>query len=118
MAQDCLKPLSWNWTVYTKPLGSSAVIHPVDAEFPAFTPDVLGNYTFQLNVTDGRFTSAPSYLRITVTDLHVKTPSINAVPDEALIYIDRRVTFGEEPQTELERIKRIVGALTGGKGVN
>ncbi|MCB9453589.1 MAG: YgeY family selenium metabolism-linked hydrolase [Anaerolineaceae bacterium] len=47
--------------------------------------------------------------RITVTDMHVKTPSINAVPDEALIYIDRRVTFGEEPQAELERIQRLVG---------
>lgn len=47
--------------------------------------------------------------RITVTDMHVKTPSINAVPDEALIYIDRRVTFGEEPQAELERIQRVVG---------
>jgi putative selenium metabolism hydrolase len=47
--------------------------------------------------------------RITVTDMHVKTPSINAVPDEALIYIDRRVTFGEEPQAELERIRRVVG---------
>jgi putative selenium metabolism hydrolase len=47
--------------------------------------------------------------RITVTDMHVKTPSINAVPNEALIYIDRRVTFGEEPQAELERIKRVVG---------
>lgn len=47
--------------------------------------------------------------RITVTDMHVKTPSINAVPDEALIYIDRRVTFGEEPQAELERIRRLIG---------
>ena len=47
--------------------------------------------------------------RITVTDMHVKTPSINAVPDEALIYIDRRVTFGEDPKEELERIQRIIG---------
>ena len=47
--------------------------------------------------------------RITVTDMHVKTASINAVPDEALIYIDRRLTFGEEPQAELERIKQVVG---------
>jgi putative selenium metabolism hydrolase len=47
--------------------------------------------------------------RITVTDLHVKTPSINAVPDEALIYIDRRVTFGEEPQAELARIRNLIG---------
>jgi putative selenium metabolism hydrolase len=50
--------------------------------------------------------------RITVTDMHVKTPSINAVPNEAFIYIDRRVTFGEAPQTELERIKKIVGDRT------
>lgn len=50
--------------------------------------------------------------RITVTDMHVKTPSINAVPDEALIYIDRRVTFGEKPEVELERIKRIIGDRT------
>ncbi|MBE2182310.1 MAG: YgeY family selenium metabolism-linked hydrolase [Anaerolineae bacterium] len=47
--------------------------------------------------------------RITVTDMHVKTPSINAVPDEALIYIDRRVTFGETPEGELARIQRVIG---------
>jgi putative selenium metabolism hydrolase len=47
--------------------------------------------------------------RITVTDMKVETPSINAVPNAATIYIDRRVTFGEEPQAELERLKRVVG---------
>ncbi len=47
--------------------------------------------------------------RITVSDMHVKTPSINAVPDEALIYIDRRITFGEEPQAELARIQKLIG---------
>jgi len=47
--------------------------------------------------------------RVTVTDMEVKTPSINAVPDEATIYIDRRITFGEEPQAELQRLKDIIG---------
>jgi putative selenium metabolism hydrolase len=47
--------------------------------------------------------------RITVTDMHVQTPSINAVPDEALIYIDRRITFGETPDGELARIQRVIG---------
>lgn len=47
--------------------------------------------------------------RITVSDMRVKTPSINAVPDEATIFIDRRITFGEEPQRELERIRRLIG---------
>lgn len=47
--------------------------------------------------------------RITVTDMEVKTPSINAVPDEATIYIDRRITFGETPEAELQRLKDVIG---------
>lgn len=47
--------------------------------------------------------------RITVTDMEVQTPSINAVPDEATIYIDRRLTYGEDYKAELERIQRIIG---------
>ena len=47
--------------------------------------------------------------RITVTDMEVKTPSINAVPDEATIYIDRRITFGEEPAAELQRLQNLIG---------
>ena len=47
--------------------------------------------------------------RVTVTDMNVKTPSINAVPDEATVYVDRRVTFGEEPQAELQRLRDIIG---------
>lgn len=47
--------------------------------------------------------------RITVTDMRVKTPSINAVPNESLIYIDRRLTFGEDPQRELQRIQDVIG---------
>lgn len=50
--------------------------------------------------------------RITVTDMKVVTPSINAVPNEAVIFIDRRVTFGEEPQAELERIQGLIGDRT------
>ncbi len=46
--------------------------------------------------------------RITITDMKVETPSINAVPSMATIYIDRRITFGEEPQDVFQQIKRIV----------
>lgn len=50
--------------------------------------------------------------RITVTDMEVKTPSINAVPDEATIFVDRRITFGEEPAAELRRLEAIIGSRT------
>ena len=36
--------------------------------------------------------------KITVTDMTVETPSINAVPDLAKVYIDRRLTFGESAE--------------------
>ncbi|MEO1666419.1 MAG: YgeY family selenium metabolism-linked hydrolase [Chloroflexota bacterium] len=47
--------------------------------------------------------------RITVTKVEVQTPSLNAVPDEATVYIDQRITFGEDPQDALQRIKDLIG---------
>lgn len=46
--------------------------------------------------------------KITVSDMHVKTPSINAVPDEAVIYIDRRMTFGETQEDALKQIQALI----------
>jgi putative selenium metabolism hydrolase len=44
---------------------------------------------------------------IAATDLTVDTPSVNAVPDEAEIYIDRRVTVGESAETVLAQLRRL-----------
>jgi putative selenium metabolism hydrolase len=46
--------------------------------------------------------------KITVSDLHVKTPSINAVPDEALIFIDRRLTFGEDKDAAIQQVRDLI----------
>jgi len=46
--------------------------------------------------------------KITVSDMHVKTPSINAVPDEALIYIDRRMTFGETKEGVKAQVEALI----------
>jgi putative selenium metabolism hydrolase len=48
--------------------------------------------------------------KITVSDMHVKTPSINAVPDEATIFIDRRMTFGETKAAVLAQIEACIPA--------
>lgn len=42
---------------------------------------------------------------IAATDLTVDTPSLNAVPDEAQIYVDRRVTVGETPELVLDELR-------------
>lgn len=46
--------------------------------------------------------------RITVTKIDSQTPSINAVPDECTIYIDRRLTFGETKEQALAQVEALI----------
>jgi putative selenium metabolism hydrolase len=44
---------------------------------------------------------------VTVSFIDCKTPSLNAVPDEARIVLDRRLTAGESPESALEEIRTL-----------
>jgi putative selenium metabolism hydrolase len=46
--------------------------------------------------------------KITVSDMQVRTPSINAVPDEATLFIDRRLTFGEEKERAIAQVRSLI----------
>jgi putative selenium metabolism hydrolase len=46
--------------------------------------------------------------RITVSKIECQTPSINAVPDECTIYIDRRLTFGESKEQAVAQIQGLI----------
>jgi putative selenium metabolism hydrolase len=48
--------------------------------------------------------------KITVSDMTVQTPSINAVPDEAIIFIDRRMTFGESKEAVKKQVEDLIPA--------
>lgn len=48
--------------------------------------------------------------KITVSDMQVKTPSINAVPDECTIFIDRRLTFGESKEGAIAQVAALIPA--------
>jgi putative selenium metabolism hydrolase len=48
--------------------------------------------------------------KITVSDVHVKTPSLNAVPDEATVFIDRRLTFGEDKDAAIQQVRDLIPA--------
>jgi len=50
---------------------------------------------------------------ITVSDMRVSTPSLNAVPDEATIYLDRRLTFGDTVDQALAEVRAIIDAHAG-----
>ena len=46
--------------------------------------------------------------KITVSDMKVSTASINAVPDEAVIFIDRRMTFGETKEQAIAQVRALI----------
>ncbi|MBI3160305.1 MAG: YgeY family selenium metabolism-linked hydrolase [Chloroflexi bacterium] len=48
--------------------------------------------------------------KITASDLHVRTPSINAVPDEATLFVDRRLTFGEDKEKAIQQVRDLIPA--------
>lgn len=50
-------PLSYLWSLVSRPPGSDLVLQSPEAAAPAFQPDVAGTYTFRLQVSDGRNTS-------------------------------------------------------------
>ncbi|CAN5616592.1 YgeY family selenium metabolism-linked hydrolase [soil metagenome] len=49
--------------------------------------------------------------KITVSDIQIQTPSINAVPDEATIFIDRRLTFGEDKNAAIEQVRALIPSV-------
>jgi len=54
---------------------------------------------------------------VVVTSVDCKTPSLNAVPDECTIYLDRRLTLGETLKSSVEEIKRLPAVKRAGAKV-
>lgn len=46
---------------------------------------------------------------VTVSKMEAHGPSLCAVPDQAMLYLDRRLTWGETKDTAIAQVKRILG---------
>ena len=44
---------------------------------------------------------------IALTKIECETPSLNAVPATATLYVDRRLTLGESPETALDELRKL-----------
>jgi len=61
--------LSYSWAALTQPSGSSASLYATTTASPYFTPDVAGDYTFELIVNDGTESRSSDRIVISVSDL-------------------------------------------------
>jgi len=73
--------LSYQWTLTSRPSGSSASLSSSTVATPTFTPDVKGSYVFELVVNDGTVDSDPDTVTISV----INTPPVAGTGDDQVI---------------------------------
>jgi hypothetical protein len=83
-------PLTYSWTLLTKPAGSAAVLANPTSVTPSFTVDLVGDYTAQLIVNDGTVDSVPDSVIITSNNV---APVANAGPDQGGIALGSLITL-------------------------
>lgn len=82
-------PLSYAWSITGKPAGSTATLTNPTSVFPTFTPDLLGDYTVELVVTDSLgLASQPNQVVVSTFN---SAPIANAGPDQAVIVLGTMV---------------------------
>jgi hypothetical protein len=70
-------PLTYAWSVASKPDGSSAALSSTTVAKPTFTPDVAGAYTLNLIVNDGKVNSVAATVTVTVTAASTVTVEVD-----------------------------------------
>lgn len=85
------EPLSYSWSLISKPIGSMAWLNNDTTVTLSFTPDLDGTYIAQLIVNDGLSNSSPSTVSITATSTNA-TPVALAGDDES-VPINSKVTL-------------------------
>lgn len=76
--------LTYQWTMDTKPSGSTAVLSSVTAAKPTFVPDVAGDYVLSLVVSDGSLKSVADSVTITSSRANA-APVANAGQDQNVL---------------------------------
>ncbi|MEJ0087509.1 MAG: Ig-like domain-containing protein [Pseudomonadota bacterium] len=74
-------PLTYAWTMVSRPAGSTAVLSSSTAGMPTFRPDRGGTYVLSLVVKDGRVSSLADEVRISTIN---STPTANAGVDRTV----------------------------------
>jgi hypothetical protein len=84
-----LLPLTYAWSMISKPAGSAVTLSDPSAVDPTFTPDRLGDYLVQLIVTNA---AGVSSLPDTVTVSTLNSPPLaDAGPDQAITLLGAQV---------------------------
>ena len=86
-------PISFSWSLTSKPNGSTATLFDSTVVMPEFTADLPGMYIAQLIVNDGRANSAPDTVVIITAN---RAPIANAGDDQTVAVDEEVLLDGSE----------------------
>lgn len=74
-------PLTYSWTLVSRPEGSSATLDQPESATPTLFTDIVGDYLIQLVVNDGEYNSTADFVTITA----VNPVTADAGPDQTVL---------------------------------
>jgi len=91
-------PLTFTWTLGSRPAGSVAAVGDPAAVHPTLVPDVPGTYELQLVVNDGLSDSAPDTVLVTTQN----TPPVADAGDDQSVVTGVQVTLDGSGSTDVD----------------
>ena len=76
--------LSYAWQLSSTPTGSTAILANPKTGMPFFIPDIAGDYTFSLVVSDGQNFSAADTVTITAFDPPNRAPTLSSIGNKTV----------------------------------
>lgn len=92
--------LSFQWNIIDSPPGSTAMLNQATSVMPTFTPDVPGQYTIELVVTNEFMTSSDPDTVVITAGSNVPKPTAHAGPNQS-VAVGTTVTLdgsGSQPE--------------------
>jgi hypothetical protein len=81
-------PLTYAWSIQNAPVDSTSALSDTTAQKPTFTPDKIGDYTFQLIVNNGYADSDPATVAIHATPPVAKAGTDQTVNVNSVVTLD------------------------------
>jgi hypothetical protein len=94
-------PITYSWTLQSRPSRSTVVLSEATSIRPTFTPDVNGSYVFSLVVSDGKLSSAASFVTVTASEVNAP-PVANAGVDQSVL-VNTVVTLDGRESSDANR---------------
>lgn len=94
-------PLTYEWTLVSRPPGSSPAAQGLLTARPSFTADVDGSFVFSLRVSDGKVWSNSVFVTVLASAINLPPVALITAPSQALV--NAKVTLDGTGSSDVNR---------------